>query len=179
MKLTNNMKERIIKSIMTDTFSARKEALKFEHSALANDVYDAFYGQHKKAMAALPESFFISKSYFDIRADGGESKTLTMDTTRLFGQCHHYSSLRLDAKDPLVIRYQEIEKKCLALNSDISCLKSTLNSIILPITTDKRLAEVWPDAEKWIPRTPTAMSNLPAVRPEYINAMIENMKGAN
>lgn len=177
MKLTNTMKERIIKSIMDDTFSGRKSAIDTESAALADGIYSGFYEVHSKKMAGLPEEFFTSKSYFDVRIDGERfSKTLHMSTSRRFGKCHDYSSLYIAADSPFAPQLKAMEQKTAKFNEDMQRLKSTLNSVILPITTDKRLAEVWPDAEKWIPRTPAAMSNLPAVRPEDLNAMVEKMR---
>lgn len=178
MKLTNAMKERIIKSIMTDTFVVRENMISIEKTKLADRIYTDFYGLYLKDMSRLPEEFFIQKSDLSLRF-GSDSRyaTLAMNTTRRVGKLHDYSNWNFSETHAFTVTYRSIEAKSLTLSRDKDKLMATLRSIIIPITTDKRLIEVWPDAEKWIPTTPAAMSNLPVVQVDGLNDMIIIMKG--
>jgi hypothetical protein len=176
MKLTNTMKERIIKSIMKETFAEREKAVDAEKTKLADAVYAGFYGRYQKQMQALPESFFLQRSTVKLNV-GGSAREIRMSTTRRVGKLHEYNCFDLDQSSHFITSYKEIEAKARTIENDRAALESTFKAVILPITTDKRLVEVWPDAEKYIPRTPAAMSNLPAIRPEDLNSMIQKMKG--
>lgn len=177
MKLTNTMKDRIISNIMTDTFDLREKAVAAMKTDLADRIYESYYGGvYLGKMRQLPEEFFQSSSSLNIVL-GTIGVSLQMSTTRLFGEHHSaWRNWKFESDSPFTKAYHAISRKEDKLNDDKSEMKRTLKSVILPTTTDKRLAEVWPDAEKWIPRTPAAMSNLPAVRPEDLNAMISQMK---
>ena len=177
MKLTNAMKERIIQNIMTDTFAARKASVDAMKTSLADRIYTSYYsGVYLEKMRQLPEEFFHSSSTVDVVL-GSIGVSLQMSTTRLFGRHHSiWHNWKLESDSPFTKAYHTVSRKEDKLSSDMAEMKRTLRAVVTPITTYKRLVEVWPDAEKWIPRTPAAMSNLPAVRPEDINSMIAQMK---
>ena len=178
MKLTNAMKDRIITSILNSTFEAREAAIQSDRHTLADLIYHDFYDQYISAMKKLPETFFCQKSSIGVVfASSGCRECLDMPGTKLTAKIHEWSGFNFPEDHRFTADFRAIQAKESALSKDRKTLHDTLKSIILPVTTDKRLVEVWPDAEKWIPRTPAAMSNLPAVRPEDINALIAQMKG--
>lgn len=176
MKLTTLMKERIIKSILDETFGKRTRSLADDKQKLADDVYASYYAPHAANMKKIPEEFFFSQGIIDIKANGVLRTEFAMSTTRLFGACHQYRPVEIPPGSDLEKRLISIQKRSDLLKDDRKALERTLNSVIMPVTTDKKLIEVWPDAEKWIPTTPAATANLPAIRPEDLNAMILDMQ---
>lgn len=178
MKLTTAMKDRIVESIMKDTFTSREQSILSEKTSLGEAIYADFYGQYKTKMMALPECMFLQKSTFSIKIEGDRfTYDLPVSSTRRFGKCHDYGNMYIAKDHPFAAAYRDIERKENVLVSDKTALRQTLKSTIYPVTTDKRLVEIWPDAEKYIPRTPAAMANLPAVRCDELNEMIGRMRG--
>jgi len=176
MKLTKVMKDRIIKSIMTDTFTVREQMVEIEKTKLANRIYADYYDIYKNDMARLPESFFLQKSSINVKFGNNDSVGLSMGSTRLVGKQHEYGRFEFEENNPRTIDYRAIQAKMRTLSVDRDNLRSTLQSIIHPITTDKRLIEVWPDAEQHIPRTAAATVNLPVIQVDGLNALISSMK---
>jgi len=179
MKLTNTIKDRIFSNIMSDTFGERKKTLQDQKSRLADDVYANYYGPYLKKMSALPESFFVSKSKINIKSSVDRyCVELDMTKSRLFCSQYHYGDMTLEAGSDLEKRFVEIREIERSLSSDEKKLSHNIRSILNQVNTDKQLAEVWPESEKWIPQTQEARLNLPALRCDDLNDMIAEMKGA-
>lgn len=176
MKLTKQIKDRIVANILDDTFGARETALKEEKVALADDIYFNYYTPYKTTMSKLPAAFFYSSSSFSIKI-GGYGRTVHMSTSRLFSAQHTYGSVHLDDKGVFEARYVELMKKSDALIKDKDGLERTLRSVIEPVTTDKKLVEVWPEVNKWIPTTTAAIINLAAVKCDDLNDLLLKLKG--
>ncbi len=175
MRLTNTIKDQILKNIIFDAFSGREKAIAKVGTQLADDIYSSYYNQYKAKMDALPETFFISKRSIMFNIDG-YCHTLEMSNTRLFAQCHNHGYIMIYDPD-LAKRFKATYKDQTELDKDIKELRSKVMAIVSSATTDKELVEAWPEAEKYIPLIIEPKPSLLIGCCSHLNGLIASMKG--
>lgn len=182
MKLTKDMRNRIVINAVIGVLKKRHEALDKESNALAILVYDQIYPTDiQTQMAKLPDEFFQQNSVIRVEIDC-EDIVLKMTSSRKVSAVDsqwHRPRVKLeelsDAKKKRICAFSDAQK---ALLVDTNNLKTKLRTLLNGITTMKRLREEWPDgAEYYKDQMPTPpIQNLPAVRGIDVTALIRQLE---
>lgn len=183
MRLTNDLRDKIVRSAVQKVFAERRNDLKKEDGKLAMLVYDILYPKDiQNRMNALPAEFFNQSShvYALDSATSRSSEYIKLTLT---------SSRRISARDnswkapcltihsvdtPLACRIRTLVKKQGKCDLDQANLETHLRRMLAGIHTLKQLQAEWPDgADYYAGVTPTPpVINVPAIRGVDITAMI-------
>jgi hypothetical protein len=74
-----------------------------------------------------------------------------MSIKRLIPYFIHSSGIRFALDHPLTQRRIAMKQGLHELETAKKILREELTKVFYSVTTDKRLLEIWPEAEKWLP----------------------------
>lgn len=154
VRLTKYIRETVLARLLKHAFEAREKALEKDKHTFARQVYDAIYpAAIQKAMKALPKGYLPTASYLMVSFDGKYTHVY-FGESRLVAECHQYGQYGaakvFGPKDPLTVRYHELEKIEDALTAEKSKAKSSAEAALNSCTTVKKLIEVWPEVEPFV-----------------------------
>lgn len=153
MKLTNDIRDRMVIKIMSDKFGKQREALTKTDIALADDVYNSIEGINK--IKKLPIDWFINTICFTCYFHG-ERETLTMSERRPIPYAAYNEKFKFALENKFTQRRIKMKQDRYELGIAEKELREELKKVLYSVTTDKRLVEIWPEATKWLP-SPTAV----------------------
>lgn len=169
MRLTNKLRSQILDAVMDHAFKARQEQLAKAEGALAVELYNLTYTKEEQAfMNKVGSTGFGTKS---------DIYVFTLDRARwlsFYGEAKFNMSHRKTAK-PEGDLLQRIEAHVAALDSLRElCIKThdEAEGILNSVTTVKRLLEVWPEVEAFVPKNPEQLNNLPAIPLAQLNSVL-------
>lgn len=176
-RLTKSEKELIIERALKDVFKTKEDKLELEGKKLADQMYLTLYtDSEKELLNKSPKKWFnhvtdcscyINGDYTRMKFSG--AKTITADK---YGDSFSTQLLPKELSDKLVAWRDKRDQ----LNKDKKSLNSKLNSLVMPITTEKKLIEVWPDGAKYL--TPCDKTeNLPAITSKEVTELMAKLKG--
>ena len=177
--LTKNIKATILANALDKTFKARSDAIDAFFCELGEAVYAAtFTPSTQKKMKALPEGFLPSVDCIRV-SFSGESIFLDLKEERLvsYDVKNNWAPVMVFNKKHLLTKaFKDLAKSRDRLEKDESDLRRQIGALLRPITTEKKLLRVWPEAAAFFPPKKNE-DYLPAVRPEDVNNMISSMSG--
>lgn len=163
-RLTNSIRETILKKAIARAFDKKEAALEKLKSDFAQKLYSTTFWEYEQAMRALPRGFFKYREQRDIsvRTDDGYVYLRKLDLRGekpfpflteefdLIGEGHpmRYAAMEVIGEMELLkVEQNEFERDCRA--------------ILWSVNTVKRLLEVWPEIEDLVPNEPKKSVPIP------------------
>lgn len=192
-KLTNWMREEIVKAVVRHRFSEPAMAIVRRRAALAAKVYDDLYSPaDQKKMAALPNGWlpegddlyaqfgvggydriaFSGATYGNLAkviAEPLESHSRRFAFEHARGRC----SKSYEGTHALAIEHEAIASDQKALGEQIETATKQATAAVASATTVKRLIDLWPEIEPFAVRYETERPPLPALPTDQLNAMFK------
>jgi len=167
-RLLKTDKEDTIRRALADTFQVREQKVKRELNLAAHQLYEAYFTEEeRKLMKTLPLGWLQPVTSLQIKnlLNAGWVRA-GIEPAVLLPQIVHEGGMRIDRNNPLHVAAEAAitlaRKAEMKLKDDKEVLKKSLEALVFPITTDKKLSEVWPEGGKYM--TPIDKSeNLPAL----------------
>ena len=177
MKLTKDLKDKILDAILEHRFGKERKALKAERHAHAVSVYNEKYSvAERKLMATLPKGWMFEAESVYVSLGGNFTQIEFPVPLRLSqGSRRGQALVSLGPDHPLSLRYGEIGTTGEALEAAISAATLDVCSILNSVTTTERLRDRWPEAIKIIDRILDAEpkpASLPAIPMADVNARL-------
>lgn len=170
-RLTNELRNRIIKAVLEHRFGPDEAALEKAKARLAQLVYDSLYSaDEQKAMAALPEGW-LPRQMNDGVYLAGLYVSITFAKPLLYTWKHYSESPKFPADHPTSRLFEDINTRKSKLREAKDAASAKVNGILSSASTAKKLLELWPEVEPFIPPD-TAPVYLPAVPRAEVNALL-------
>ena len=173
MRLTNKIKEEIIKTVVKKSLGAKYDVLDEEYNTIVQETADALYSPEiKKWMAKAPPGGLNTRGRFKIKnTDYAFNRTVSLKNPILvLARDNHKHAL--DPLEKHVVRLQEIDDELKALKEKEGEIIRTMSGALAGVTTRKRAIEAYPELESVIPEDQMDGKNL-AVAPEEIAKIME------
>lgn len=148
MRLTNEVRHSVINKILHAKFSKDKEAIKLAESKFADDVYAAI--KDISLINDMPQEWFACNQQFPAYFNG-ERTYQNMSVKRLLPFFVYNSGIRFALEHPLTQQRIVMKQQAHELQMAEEAVRKELTKVLFSVTTDKRLIEIWPEAEKWLP----------------------------
>lgn len=176
-RLTKSLKDEIVSRVIKDVTGVRAEILKAGLKEAADQAYYEIYTPDEVSyMKSGPKDAFYQEESLWLGFDG-RHRRLDMSKVRpvFADRAGRYHVFQLDEGSPVRAVLDGLRKEEAALEEDRSALRREVRSVLNSVTTVKRLLDVWPEAEKYLPDRPET-PNLPAVVVADLNKKIEILK---
>ena len=176
MRLTVAKREQILKNVMDATFKKRTERLTKDRQALAGQIYNNLYGKHAKAIAAVPDGFLYRCSEMFLKF-GGSVTRLGLGAQHVLPCESRYNTIlhHFDHDHDFTKAFDRLDARESKLKKDKRSLKSKVQPILSAATTVKKLTDLWPEGEKFLPVS-TGVKNLPAIPIKELNGLLSTMQ---
>lgn len=168
--LTKAAKDAAIQKALSRAFDGRIAELDKGLTALADALYEHHFGAEAKRLVSAPEGWLTMRSAIEISEAGwGRGKvhsderfhaqwpdeTLELSGPRPVPSEYGWSSPRLVPEtQALKAQADKVAKEHQAIAQEMERLRSSLNALLAPIRTYKKLREVWPEGEDLFPPEP-------------------------
>lgn len=174
MRLTNEIRNNIINSVIIDVFKTRTEANKAMLQELALQCRDKLLGKHKDAFFSLPSDFVKNSHYIHVNIDGMSFNLHFSDSYKKI-PCPN-TTLVLKKNSLLGKKVFQTKNDEDTIFKEKTNLRKDIKALVYSFNTTKQLVEAWPEAKPYIPAesTITALT----IRPEDINKQIKKAKAA-
>lgn len=175
MKLTKEMKEKIVRNVVKSTLAERTTALSNAQYALADDVYSFIVGPHKKAISALPDGFMCERESIGVAmGNKGYRNYLSFrdGVRRVPANDRH----NIEEDSALFREWDRINKLSDTLSQDEKTLKLTTRGFLAGVNTMKQLVEAWPGSVEFLDGINTASCLLPTAQAIDLKDMIDHLK---
>lgn len=164
MRLTQDVKDQIQKRLLEATFNKEQEALTAAENTLAVKVLESMLDRKTRdALRKAPEQFVRRDSSIDVDIPGRRWTRLDYKDTDLSPQ--HSAIVSDELAKEVGAHLDRLDE----LNARRTAALHQLRGVFLSVTTTKRLVEVWPDLEPYIPFDTEVVYPI-AVRPAELNA---------
>jgi hypothetical protein len=171
MRLTQDRRNTILSSIIKDTFKKREDRIAKRENVLALRIRDVVLAKHKTAYLSLPVGFQRIASCVNANV-GGRFIQLAFSV---------WSPCPSVTKQPVFIVGSPMEARISKwmndrddLNKERGDLREKISAALYSVTTHKRLVEIWPAVEKYLPAD--SPNNLPAIRVKELDQQIAAAK---
>ena len=178
MRLTKEIKRNIREAAVKAAMAKKTAALKKRAADLGDRVYEDYYGVYLQTISKLPETFFNRHEEADLewRTDRRHTLRVEMSRCRPFAAIHRpYYTPTVELTRPDFIaaatKLKEDWKAFAVLENE---LRSKIQGLLAPITTLKRLREIWPEGEPFFPGEQTIV-NAPMVVADEVNELMKEV----
>jgi len=183
VRLTNNRREVILSNLLKDKFIVPIDEFKEKQSSIAEDVYTEFFGRAAiKRMYSLPRGWMEERPTFSAKL-GGYSHHFTVGedwkrSVEYKEKCYQNrwcvrmptdASIMLPADHKLSIEYQKAEDAKAKINESRAHAYAQASSVLLSVSTLKRLMEVWPEVGPYVPADMYEEQVLPTLPIQSLN----------
>lgn len=166
MRMTNAMRDAIIARAVEATVGEERKRVDAMEIALANAIYDDFFGKYEAIAKTLPETWYVVDNDVRISAPGFGSSRRRMSDDELdhdlsLGRgrpcaCHRYgetmtAELKPGLRGGLYERAQEYRAARLAVRKHEEELRRALRTLCYSYNDTKRLRAAWPEGDRFIP----------------------------
>lgn len=192
-KLTNWMREGIVKAALRHRFASAAATLVADRASFAQEVYaDLYSAADRRKMAALPAGWLPEEDHIHVQFGDGRgyeqvsfsgaiygsiTKMLEDPIERVFhrAQYQHRNGCAkvYEPHHPLVVRHAELKARAKDLENQIDVAQRQTEAAIASASTVNRLTELWPEIAPFAamysdqPRAP-----VPALPTAQLNAML-------
>lgn len=147
-RLTNYVREAILKAALDRAFKAREEELKAEQRAFADAVYhDQYPPELLSKMKALPDGFLLTDDDFRVRFGSNNWERVCWGERRIIAKKHEGTAIIYDDDHALSLRFNELERKDEELCAEKTAAERNAKAVLNSVTTYNKLIEVWPEIE--------------------------------
>lgn len=160
MRLTVANKRELVELVVNSAYLEKEVKLNEELAKLGLELWDGWYGRYKDRMLALPqEAFRMADGVWVNVYSGSTSRYLrrfwinfprTAEGFRINMPVFYSEAHNLFDDSELYRRIHSLHSKKEELSVKKRDLTSEIMRVAKPITTTKRLREVWPEGEEWI-----------------------------
>ena len=192
-RLTITTKEIILKKLLKHRFLKEAETVNKEYKRLAEVIYnDLLTKKEHEILESLPKEWVPETNNILIRF-GDNVQYLKFSGNNLVHRIHNL--LEVSKKSPVVLKkipykytgkfspkvlktyepssklfkkWEKINNKQMELRADVINAEVEASAIIDTVNTDKKLLEIWPEIEPFLPKQVTT-KKLPIVLPAAIN----------
>lgn len=188
-KLTKIQKDEIIDRALKDTFEVRRQLLIRDKNLAAHALYEAIFPKEMRdKMKALPAGWLPTTTV--LRINNFKNPPTPEPAPYLYKRFSIEPAVLITAEiqlDDITINYSN-EAEAFAVEGLVSIisaidnlgsergeLKSAIQQLIYPVTTEKRLIEIWPEGVKYMTPINTA-ENLPAVTSTQVVELMAKFK---
>ena len=172
MNLTNQIREDIIKDVITKTFAKEEAKIKKDEHKIGMAAYVKCYPAKERELAAqLPTGWVAKDKCLRFNISGMDMRFMVNEPVSVKennGYCKRLGDIADDKiKQDALDLHGDKEK----LKADSSKLHAQLKSVLYAVNTYKRLKETWPEGEKFYSKfAPKGeQSLLPAIRVTELN----------
>ena len=154
MRLNSEIRNQIIRSLVTKTFEPKEEELLKKRTALGDDFWRmAYTDRQRRSMRQLPKGFFPLQDTIRVTIlDHGNYDHVRMSKPRLlaFDQGHR-TPIGVEPDSDLGKRYLRLIREEEALRGEKRKAINQARQILASVSTPKRLIEIWPEVAPFIP----------------------------
>lgn len=192
-KLTNWMREAIVKAVVQHRFAEPATDIVKRRAALAAKVYDDLYSAaDQKKMAALPRGWLPEDSDLHVRFGVGSHDHLSfngatygsvsqvlpnaLETVKRRVLADHVRGCvkTYDGAHPMTVEYDAINADQKALAAEIDAAKKQATAAVASASTTKRLTDLWPEIAPFVAKYEDASPPaLPALPTDQLNALFK------
>ena len=178
VKLTNDIREKIMENIAKATFKDRRAALQLQKNSVVGEVISALIGStNLSLMKQLPPEYFYNQFDFRFYSAGSVGLvSISVSEPIRVPAVYQYGTIELPATSGFWKKLRAVSAAQKALYDDEEALVEKARSLLMAVTTVKALLESWPEVEPFLPEI-AAKKELPAIRVDEINAMILKARG--
>lgn len=190
MRLTNDIRDAIVRTVLTNRFSEDVESLRDQWASFAVMTYDAVYDKSTQTkMKRLPKGWLPETDDITVQF-GSHHSRLAFDpymrgfnpisikrpekkTLKLVPYRDNMSRviMQFEPDHELSLKRDELAAQSTTLKETIDSCRVNANQIVHSVTTMKKLLEIWPEVEPFakpfIERP--ASASLPAVPVDTLN----------
>ena len=160
MRLTNDLRDRIERSVLKHVFDGREEELRKKRVKNGVAIYDAVIAPHLKALKSLPVDWVSADTDndFSVKTDHQQYLgNLPLDIPRL-----QPAGIVVLVKDnPLTVECMQLLAEKEALQKERRARGGEVYAILKGVTTMDKLLELWPELVTILPADLTSKSLLP------------------
>lgn len=186
IRLTNIMREEIVRSVLDHRFKAEEEAIADAFTALADETYAALLTKNDRAVIdSVPAGFLREvKSLFVYYGGMRHSARFSSEVRIPYFLDDDYSNdsgrRSFPGNHPLTAKFTRLTQAKERLRKSRSEAKLKAETVLAGVTTTAALIQVWPEIEPFIPEpTVGTGKNLPAVPMKDLNCALGLAKPAD
>lgn len=172
-RLTNELRNRIAKAVLNHRFEAEEKALDVATEALGDLIYESLYpagGNARKRLDTALDGEYAYCTSIDCHL-AGDYRSIPMSKQRPVQHKHYSGRAKFDANAEPVVVFRDIQAKRRKLKEHKDETAAKVNGLLSEATTIKKLMEIWPEVEPFIPPAVTPV-NLPAVPRDEVNSLL-------
>jgi hypothetical protein len=202
VKLTNDMRDSIIRGIIEDKYRDRMDELTQRFAEFSNRMYaKCFSNTTIKKINDLPKGWLPEENDFLVEIAGqviqltfdgyfarqrtalNQSNSIDWDQrpTKRFPTNKTRGVIKtFDGGSSVHAEYQQIEYDLEKLNEEVATLKNELRGVLYSCSTSKRLLDTWPEIEPYLKdlHLPIPVSSVPVQTIETLNEKLGLEKAA-
>lgn len=173
-KLTNQLRSDLADTLLKRRFDEAHSALAKREKALGIRIYeDVFDAKTRAAMKRLPAGWLPTINHAKVKFEAGGYSAVHMGEDRPVPHVKYHTTLKVyGARDPISEAYQEWESDTKSLRESRSRLEVEIRGALDSVTTIKRLLELWPELEPFVPKD-GVKTLLPAINVSTLNAALK------
>lgn len=175
VRLTEEMRGVIAAALVRHKIAKRQAAFEKAEFKLAQRVYQSeFSAADRRKMEALPDGWLPTTEHLRVKVGsdwrwlhfGPQVRDGKRETRRIPANREKVIELNLTSEIAQAVRDYAAEGA--AIQREEAALREKAHSVLASVTTTARLAEIWPEAIPFIPKSVPRL--LPVVRREELNA---------
>lgn len=180
-RMTNELRDTIRTAALAKAFAAEKAANEETLKILSRKIYDKLYSEDvQAAFAKMPDGFCDKAQSPTVSLAPApnvspSSLTLKFDKSVLWSVHCRYGNKMLVVDDGLYAEYRVYDDAVTDVEKKMTALKESLNQVLASANTVKKLIEIWPEGEKFIPdwaKNVVSSTMLPAVCVGNLNNLL-------
>lgn len=148
MKLSQELKARMTKKVLDDTFAEARQGLDQQFKALGDDIYNA--AEEIIRIDELPVEWFALRSTLSC-SFGGLRDYVPMSVERPTPWYMHEKRVSFPEDHEFSARFRAYHDAVAALRLREREVREELRGVLAGVSTDKQLLAIWPEASKWLP----------------------------
>lgn len=168
MRLTNDMRNKILFALMEHRFQSDEDAVHKRWTAFADDVYNDMYAAWERELIAKMPAAWVSKDLTIYISFAGKQAALAMSEAR-----PNPSRQRkvYHASHPLSLRFEDLVAQSDKLRVDLDKAMAEVKAALESVQTVKKLLELWPEISSFVPKVVTY--SVPAPRFDDLNRALK------
>lgn len=171
-RLTNDIRDRIIRRLIEHRFSEHEKELEKHQHAFGLAVYEDLYSPEiQTAMAALPIGFFLLREYVDCQF-GHDYETIYFGCSKPIAAVHHICAAKIyETTAPIAKQFFKLKEEKDELRNKKDVARETARSILYSVHTVEKLLQTWPECKPFVEVSNRPEPLLPALPIAEVNTM--------
>lgn len=168
MRLTNDIRDKILFSLMEHRFRSDEDAVHKRWTSFADDVYNDMYtASERKLIEKMPKDW-VSKDLTIYISFAGKQAALAMSEAR---PNPRQKRKVYDAAHPLSLRFEDLVAQSDKLRAERNKAMAEARAALGSVQTVTKLLELWPEISSFVPKVVTY--SVPAPRFDDLNRALK------